>query len=139
VFRERREAWAFGNDDAHQHTEVGADELPVNGLEDQREEIPRRSRKGINKTCDAVEHGSNAGLNRSQEESLLIGKVEVDRALRDAGPAGYILQPRRSKPMMGELLQSRFDQLRGASLLPAAPRCTLPMTVLSCINAPPEN
>jgi len=55
------------------------------------------------------------------EEFLFVRKIEIERALGDAGPARYVVEPGRGEAALGKAGQRRGDDLAGTILFAASP------------------
>ena len=69
----------------------------------------------------ALDELDHRGADDPAEQLFLVREVEVDRALRDAGPLGDVLEPRRGESALREHREGGVEDLLGALLGEAAP------------------
>src|SRR6266545_2080844 len=85
------------------------------------EEIARTAGEGLRERLALLDHRHDRLTDQRFEQRFLVLEVEVDRALRDAGAAGDILELGGRKPAVGKDLQRGADDLFRPGVFPSAP------------------
>ncbi len=84
-----------------------------------------RSPNGSWLLADEAGHGLQVGGDRlahHRPEQVLLGlEIEIERALRDPGPGGDVVQPRGGEALLGKHRQGRGDDLAGPGLAASSP------------------
>jgi hypothetical protein len=122
--RELREAPGLGDHHPHDLAPLSVDEFAIDRRDDRPHERLHAARRRLAQVLHPVEDRPDGLAHHGLEEGVLVGEIEVDRPLADAGPARDVVELRRGEALLGELGQRRADDLRRTVLLPAAPlRC----------------
>jgi hypothetical protein len=89
--------------------------------EGQADQVAERQRALGDEAGDGRQVGDDRLAHHRPEQVLLGLEIEIERALRDPGPGGDVVQPRGREALLGEHLQRRGDDLAGPGFTASSP------------------
>ena len=125
-FGKRGKAWPLADDEPHDLLAMGAVDFADKNLD---RLIDDRAQRQIarQRSLKSSDHGIELEAYQFLKQRLLVGEVEIDRALGDAGAARHVVEPRGS-----EAAGRKFIERRAKGRLPPRRRFRSPDALAGC-------